>query len=379
MCGVLSLLKESTSSDINELREHMVALVSSESGLQLSAVTFQDSCNAVVQVIQNVIQLKEVDVMSTDPYGNIEDRYFQHYEEAFRGKVLSSVDDHNISELYESVKKAAADVCVAVNEDFKNFEVQWYSDYDVLAMKIPVKKSKKPVEENDGSGDEDVLKIPFQRLRVYGAKQKVLDNRVTSKRVEDANVAYMDAVGAAVKGVEAVLEDLNRVVYESIAAVTQASHWAVIQQAAIAHTAASLQKGWVLPIMLAGDDTSLALDLKGLSPYWLDRSSTDVQANDLYLEGVILLTAPNMSGKSTLMRSALVTGLLANCGMFVPCSSARVARFDTFFLRTASFDVPSEGKSAFGLEMDDLRVALRDCTNRSIVMLDEIGMWELII
>ncbi len=57
-----------------------------------------------------------------------------------------------------------------------------------------------------------------------------------------------------------------------------------------------------------------------------------------------MLTAPNMSGKSTLMRSALVAALLANCGLAVPCSSAIVPRYDNFFLRTASFDIPSEAK-----------------------------------
>ena len=48
-------------------------------------------------------------------------------------------------------------------------------------------------------------------------------------------------------------------------------------------------------------------------------------------------------------------------------------RYDHYFLRTASYDVPSEAKSAFALEMDDVRVMLRDCTERSLVMIDELG------
>ena len=95
--------------------------------------------------------------------------------------------------------------------------------------------------------------------------------------------------------------------------------------------------------------------------------------NDVDLDGVFLLTAPNMSGKSTLMRSILVAALLANCGLFVPCDLALVPRYDHFFLRTASYDIPSESKSAFALEMDDMRVVLRDCTPRSLVMIDELG------
>ena len=85
-----------------------------------------------------------------------------------------------------------------------------------------------------------------------------------------------------------------------------------------------------------------------------------------------------MAGKSTLMRSTIVTALLANSGLFVPCTiSAKIPRYDSFFMRTASYDIPSEGKSAFALEMDDVKVMLRDCTEgRSLVMMDEIGTVE---
>lgn len=58
--------------------------------------------------------------------------------------------------------------------------------------------------------------------------------------------------------------------------------------------------------------------------------------------------------------------MMLHCGKQVP-------RYDNFFLRTASYDIPSESKSAFALEMDDMRVVLRDSTHKSLVMLDEIG------
>jgi DNA mismatch repair ATPase MutS len=56
----------------------------------------------------------------------------------------------------------------------------------------------------------------------------------------------------------------------------------------------------------------------------MDRATCTV--SPVELKGLFLLTAPNMSGKSTLMRSAIVAALLANCGLCVPCSSADVAR-----------------------------------------------------
>ena len=80
-----------------------------------------------------------------------------------------------------------------------------------------------------------------------------------------------------------------------------------------------------------------------------------------------------MAGKSTAMRSAMVTALLGNCGLFVPCSNAIIPRFDSFFLRTASYDIPSQGKSAFALEMEDVSIMLRESTHESLVMIDEMG------
>lgn len=69
----------------------------------------------------------------------------------------------------------------------------------------------------------------------------------------------------------------------------------------------------------------MTLQLGGLSPYWMDRATCTL--NPVQLRGLYLLTAPNMSGKSTLMRSVLVAALLANCGLCVPCSSATVPRY----------------------------------------------------
>jgi DNA mismatch repair ATPase MutS len=153
------------------------------------------------------------------------------------------------------------------------------------------------------------------------------------------------------------------------------AHWAIVQTAIYAHSKSAIQKGWTLPKLidnLSYEETKDSkIELRGLIPYWINRYSAT--PNDIDLSGIFLLTAPNMSGKSTIMRSSLVAALLGNCGLFIPASSAIISRFNNFFLRTASYDVPSEGKSAFALEMDDVRVVLRDSTSQSLVMIDELG------
>jgi hypothetical protein len=178
-------------------------------------------------------------------------------------------------------------------------------------------------------------------------------------------------------------------------------------QACIDHTVSALQRGWSLPTIDFGtDDASQSypspMTLYNLHPYWMSR--THSVPNTVNLQGVVLLTAPNMAGKrkatihqisylinvlssplpflipgkSTLMRSTLVAALLGNCGMFVPCQRALMPRYSSFFLRTSSFDIPLEGKSSLATELDDVRVMMRDSNRHSLLLLDELGERRLL-
>ena len=107
-------------------------------------------------------------------------------------------------------------------------------------------------------------------------------------------------------------------------------------------------------------------------PYWMDKSAA--VSNSFDIDGMFLLTAPNMSGKSTLMRSTAAAALLANCGLCAPVGrNTFIRRFDSLFVRGASADVPTENKSAFGAEMGDIAALLRSCGQDSLVFVDELG------
>eukprot|EP01043_Picozoa_sp_COSAG02_P040722 COSAG02_NODE_3316_length_6950_cov_37.603999_1_plen_689_part_00 len=121
----------------------------------------------------------------------------------------------------------------------------------------------------------------------------------------------------------------------------------------------------------AGDKLPVLLSLKGVTPYWMSRE--EAVPNDFVTDGMALLTAANMSGKSTLLRTVTAACLLANCGLCVPADSAVVPAFDVIFLRNTAYDAPKEGKSSFGVEMSDIRDLLDVVTPRSLVMVDELG------
>ncbi len=99
--------------------------------------------------------------------------------------------------------------------------------------------------------------------------------------------------------------------------------------------------------------------------------------NDLYLNStthtVLVLTGPNMGGKSTYLRQAALIVILAQMGSFVPASSARLGIVDRVFTRIGASDNLARGRSTFMVEMTETAAILHTATQRSLILLDEIG------
>ena len=99
--------------------------------------------------------------------------------------------------------------------------------------------------------------------------------------------------------------------------------------------------------------------------------------NDVYLDGekqqIIILTGPNMAGKSALLRQTALIVLMAQCGSFVPAAEAHIGWFDKLFTRVGATDNISRGESTFMVEMLETAMILNNLSSRSLVLLDEIG------
>lgn len=99
-------------------------------------------------------------------------------------------------------------------------------------------------------------------------------------------------------------------------------------------------------------------------------------ANDTQLNRqrrMLLITGPNMGGKSTYMRQNAVIALLAHIGAFVPASSARLSALDRIFTRIGSSDDLASGRSTFMVEMTETANILHNATARSLILMDEVG------
>jgi DNA mismatch repair protein MutS len=99
--------------------------------------------------------------------------------------------------------------------------------------------------------------------------------------------------------------------------------------------------------------------------------------NDLYLNGsshvIMVLTGPNMGGKSTYLRQTALAVILAQMGSFVPARSARLSVVDRVFTRIGASDNLARGRSTFMVEMTETAAILHTATARSLILLDEVG------
>ncbi|MBQ3766072.1 MAG: DNA mismatch repair protein MutS [Bacteroidales bacterium] len=125
---------------------------------------------------------------------------------------------------------------------------------------------------------------------------------------------------------------------------------------------------------------SLVLDIKaGRHPVieTLMKAGEQYVPNDVYLDSksqqIIILTGPNMAGKSALLRQTALIVLMAQTGSFVPADAAKIGYFDKIFTRVGATDNISRGESTFMVEMLETAMILHNLSARSLVLLDEIG------
>ncbi|XVH30466.1 DNA mismatch repair protein MutS [Haloferacaceae archaeon DSL9] len=155
----------------------------------------------------------------------------------------------------------------------------------------------------------------------------------------------------------ALLQDVGRALAEVDALVSLATHAA--------------SNNWVRPELV--EPGTIRIEA-GRHP--VVEQTTEFVPNDLRLDeerGFLIVTGPNMSGKSTYMRQAALITLLAQVGSFVPARSATIGLVDGIYTRVGALDELAQGRSTFMVEMQELSNILHSATDESLVILDEVG------
>jgi DNA mismatch repair protein MutS len=132
------------------------------------------------------------------------------------------------------------------------------------------------------------------------------------------------------------------------------------------------EANWIRPQLSA----EVGLQIEGARHPVVERSLDVYVPNDCRLDAgrrMLIVTGPNMGGKSTFMRSIALVALLAYCGSFVPASSARIGPIDRILTRIGAADDLARGASTFMVEMTEAASILHAAGEHSLVLMDEIG------
>ncbi len=145
-----------------------------------------------------------------------------------------------------------------------------------------------------------------------------------------------------------------------------------------AFAALAANRNYCRPALDGGNDIEI---VEGRHPVIEQMEITGISdrfvPNDLYLNGtthsILIITGPNMGGKSTYLRQAALIALMAQMGSFVPAGSARLGLVDRIFTRIGASDNLARGRSTFMVEMTETAAILNTATARSLILLDEVG------
>ncbi len=200
----------------------------------------------------------------------------------------------------------------------------------------------------------------FVTEELAGLQEKILSaderSKALEQRIFDGLRAKVAAEAFRLRSLAATLADLD-----VHAALAELAH----------------RHGYVRPSV----DESLALEHKeARHPIVEQLGSGSFVPNDVLLDAaherspsLMVITGPNMAGKSTVMRQVALAAILAQMGSFVPASEARLGVVDRVFTRVGARDDLAEGQSTFMVEMREAASILRGATRRSLVVLDEVG------
>ena len=215
-------------------------------------------------------------------------------------------------------------------------------------------------------------KVPEDYIR----KQTLVNNEryITPELKEKENTVFSAETKINKLELE-IFKQIRSAVEPYIDTLQRASSAIALLDVLISFAKVSIENSYVKPIV---DDSDI-IDIKQGRHPSVEKivGSGMFVSNDTYInqddKSILIITGPNMSGKSTYMRQTAIIVLMAQIGCFVPADSARIGVVDRVFTRIGASDNLSYGQSTFYIEMSELANILRHATSKSLIILDEIG------
>jgi DNA mismatch repair protein MutS len=225
----------------------------------------------------------------------------------------------------------------------------------------------------------EVPKAQLARVPADWERKQTLASaeRFTTRELREMESQVLHANDRAAALERDVLESVRQSVLAEAARIRAAAEAVAELDALQSLAEVARRDGWTQPELSDGAGLEVRAGRHPVVERVLQSEGAAFVANDTRLDPeatrVLLLTGPNMSGKSTYLRQVALIVLLAQIGSFVPAASARVGVVDRIFTRVGASDRLAQGQSTFMVEMRETAEILGQATRRSLVILDEIG------
>ncbi|KAF2831967.1 DNA mismatch repair protein MSH3 [Ophiobolus disseminans] len=214
-------------------------------------------------------------------------------------------------------------------------------------------------------------KVPASWQQISATKATLRFHTPEVKRMIQERDQYKESLAAACDAAfKRLLDDISAKYQE----LRDCVHSLATLDALLSLATLANQPGYVKPTFV---DTT-ELDIVGCRHPMVEQLLLDAYVpNDLHLSQdstrALLVTGPNMGGKSSYVRSAALIAIMGQIGSYVPATSARLGMLDAVFTRMGAFDNMLKGESTFMVELNETSDILKSATPRSLVILDELG------
>ncbi len=310
--------------------------------------------------------------------------------------LLSELNDHMdpLTEIYELINRSIADDPPFTIKEGELIKEGYSEKLDTLKDSISDARSwitGLEFSERERTGIKN-LKVGFNKVFGYYLEvtksyyDMIPDNYIRKQTLANCERFITPELKETERLVLNAETQINQLEYElfteirqklmqQISLIQQTSHAISSLDVLASFAEVSDRNGYVRPLVDKGD----IIDIKSGRHPVIEQTIRDgiFVSNDTYIDkedqSLLLITGPNMAGKSTYMRQTALIVLMAQAGCFVPADSARIGICDRIFTRIGASDNLAQGQSTFFVEMSELAYILNTATSRSLIILDEIG------
>lgn len=378
--------------------ENVLEIISYISSIKADQKILQDTSQKIISILAEILP-KQEDLAYVPQSELIPATLFENIEEEFRGRI-SCNSNAEIADLYKKSEEAA-----------KKYEESLHKLLAIIKQE-KTSKSKRLALSYDihnqaiwllGSLNNEVI-LKNKLIRPIDRYGKEVKDRWTIKSAEEALQEYKNIATKTHIAIKQILKQISKDLSPYCLPIIHLATFSNLVKTLYLHikeckpknwtvnftssshpsmslstltTTPSLDKSGSSPIFVSQDpdlsrDDDAGIIIEDFFPYWMKQG--EAVENSFSFNGTCLLTGHNMSGKSTLIRSLAATTLLGSCGFMFPAKKLNIKNvIDGWFVRTGAGDDPEAGLSAFAVEMLDIKVALRDATKNSFLLIDELG------